>query len=205
VNQIGYILLGLSTGTTAGIAGGLFHMITHGLAKGILLYSAGSLVHSAGTKYIPKLGGVARKMPLTATVALIGALAIAGTPPLATFPSEFLIFAGTFQAGFTLIAILGIMSTALTAGYYLWTIRRIFFGPDSKELDIMYDRYIKGIEIPDEGIPRRFEDVKESPAIMIVPMLLIACIVVILGIFPWIVLQIIYPISETLSILIGGV
>jgi proton-translocating NADH-quinone oxidoreductase chain M len=205
VNQVGYILLGLSTGTTAGIAGGLFHMITHGLAKGILLYSAGSLVHSAGTKYIPKLGGVSRKMPLTATVALIGALAIAGTPPLATFPSEFLIFAGTFQAGYTLIAILGVMSTALTAGYYLWTIRRMFFGPDSKELDIMYDRYIKGIEIPDEGIPRRFEDVKESPAIMILPMLLIASLVVIFGIFPWIVLQIIYPISETLSNLIGGV
>ncbi len=205
VNQIGYILLGLSTGTTAGIAGGLFHIITHGLAKGILLYSAGSLVHSAGTKYIPKLGGVARKMPLTATVALIGALAIAGTPPLATFPSEFLIFAGTFQAGYTLFAILGVMSTALTAGYYLWTIKRMFFGPDSKELDIMYDRYIKGIEIPDEGIPRRFEDVQESPAIMIFPMLLVASLVVILGIFPWIVLQMIYPISETLSNLIGGV
>ncbi|WP_287586162.1 NADH-quinone oxidoreductase subunit M [Candidatus Borrarchaeum sp.] len=205
VNQVGYILLGLSTGTTVGIAGGLFHMLTHGLAKGVLLYCAGSLVHSAGTKYIPKLGGVARKMPITATVALIGALAIAGTPPLATFPSEFLIFAGTFQAGFTIIAVLGVCSTALTAGYYLWTMKRMFFGPDSKELDIMYDRYIKGIEIPDEGIPRKFEDVHESPTLMIVPMLIIAISVVVLGIFPSFVLELIYPVSEILSNLIGGV
>ncbi len=204
VNQVGYILLGLSTGTTLGIAGGLFHMVTHGLAKGILLYSAGSLVHSAGTKYIPKLGGVARKMPVTATVALIGALAIAGTPPLATFPSEFLIFAGTFQAGFILIAVLGVCSTALTAGYYLWTIRRIFFGPDSKELDIMYEKYIKKIEIPEEGIPRKFEDVHESPALMIIPMVVIAISVILLGIFPQIILQMIYPAAETLSNLIGG-
>ena len=204
VNQIGYILLGLSTATPAGIAGGLFHMLTHGLAKGILLYCAGSLVHSAGTKYIPKLGGVARKMPVTATVALIGALAIAGTPPLATFPSEFLIFAGTFQAGFIVIAVLGVCSTALTAGYYLWTIKRMFFGPDSKELDIMYEKYIKKIEIPDEGIPRRFEDVHESPALMIIPMLTIAIAVILIGIFPQFILQIIYPAAETLSNLIGG-
>jgi formate hydrogenlyase subunit 3/multisubunit Na+/H+ antiporter MnhD subunit len=179
-------------------------MLTHGLAKGILLYSAGSLVHSAGTKYIPKLGGVARKMPVTATVCLIGALAIAGTPPLATFPSEFLIFAGTFQAGFILIAVLGVCSTALTAGYYLWTIRRIFFGPDSKELDIMYEKYIKKIEIPEEGIPRKFEDVHESPAVMIIPMVVIAIAVILIGIFPQFLLQMIYPAAETLSNLIGG-
>ena len=81
----------------------------------------------------------------------------------------------------------------------------MFFGPDSKELDIMYDRYIKGIEIPDEGIPRKFEDIHESPTLMIVPMLIIAISVVVLGIFPSVALQMIYPVSEMLSNLIGGV
>ncbi len=209
-NQIGYILLGLSTMTEIGIAGSLFHVITHGFAKGILLYCAGSLVHSAGTKYINKLGGVAVKMPVTATIGLVGALAIAGTPPMGTFASEVLIFLGVFQASilnpwFIIIGVVGIASTALTAAYYLWTIRRIFFGPPSEALDELFERYKKGLEIPPEGIPRLFEDVHESPTIMTGPMLLVAFLVVFLGIFPWLILQIIYPFAQQLILtLLGG-
>jgi formate hydrogenlyase subunit 3/multisubunit Na+/H+ antiporter MnhD subunit len=80
----------------------------------------------------------------------------------------------------------------------------MFFGPDSKELDIMYEKYIQKIEIPDEGIPRRFEDVHESPALMIIPMLTIVIAVILIGIFPQFLLQMIYPTAETLSNLIGG-
>ncbi|MFW9831015.1 MAG: NuoM family protein, partial [Candidatus Thorarchaeota archaeon] len=186
VNQIGYILLGFSTMNIFGITGALFHILTHGLAKGVLLYTAGSVVHSAGTKLINKMGGLASKMPLTATLSTIGALAIAGTPPLATIVSEILIFIGVFSVGiyypvFTFIGIIGIVSTALTAAYYLWTVRRMFFGPPSQKMDKMYEDYLAGDYIPSEGIPRKFVDVQESPPIMTIPMLIVALLVILFG------------------------
>ncbi len=198
VNQIGYILLGFSTMNVIGLTGGLLHMLTHGLAKGVLLYTAGSLVHSAGSKFINKMGGLAAKMPLTATLSTIGALAIAGTPPLATFISEALIFIGVWTLAimnpiFMVIVILGISSTALTAAYYLWTIRRIFFGPPSKELDKIYEAFLTGDYIPMEGTPRRFETIQESPLLMTAPMLIVSLVVIVFGVFAGLVLPIVYP------------
>jgi formate hydrogenlyase subunit 3/multisubunit Na+/H+ antiporter MnhD subunit len=213
VNQIGYILLGFSTMNVFGITGALFHILTHGLAKGVLLYTAGSVVHSAGTKLINKMGGLASKMPLTSTLSTIGALAIAGTPPLATIISEVFIFIGVFTVGltypvFTVIGIIGIISTSLTAAYYLWTVRRMFFGPPSTKMDTMYEDYIAGDYIPMEGIPRRFEDVHESPPLMTVPMLIVAFLVIFFGVFAGFILPLIYPAAEAviaaLAAAIGG-
>ncbi|MFX1564395.1 MAG: NuoM family protein [Promethearchaeota archaeon] len=213
VNQIGYILLGLSTMNIFGITGALFHILTHGLSKGVLLYTAGSLVHSAGTKLISKMGGLASKMPLTSSLSTIGALAIAGTPPLATFVSEVLIFMGVFTVGFTypiftVIGIIGVISTALTAAYYLWTVRRIFFGPPSRKMDKMYEDYLAGEYTPPEGIPRRFKDVHESPPLMTIPMLIVAFLIVSFGVFAGFILPILYPAAEAivtmLTATIGG-
>jgi len=204
VNQMGYILLGISSLTPIGVVGGLYHMLTHGVAKGSLLYCAGSLVHSAGTKYIDKLGGLAWKMPITATVALIGALSIAGTPPLGGFASELMLFTGTFEAGFHLVCLLGLASTALTAAYYLWTVRRMFFGERAWGLDELYERYVKRIEIPDEGVPRPFEMVSESPLVMVVPMMLIALFVTLLGVFPHLFLPPFKLAADAILALMGG-
>ncbi|MFX1580786.1 MAG: NuoM family protein [Promethearchaeota archaeon] len=211
VNQIGYILLGFSTMNIFGITGALFHILTHGLSKGVLLYTAGSVVHSAGTKLINKMGGLASKMPLTATLSTIGALAIAGTPPLATFVSEALIFIGVFTVGvnypiFTVIGVIGIISTALTAAYYLWTVRRMFLGPPSTEMGKTYEEYLAGRYISPEGIPRRFEDVHESPPLMTIPMLIVALLIILLGVFAGFILPIIYPAAESvIAILIAAI
>ncbi len=209
VNQIGYIMLGFSTMNAIGLSGALFHILTHGLAKGVLLYTAGSLVHSAGTKRIDKMGGLAAKMPLTATLSTVGALAIAGTPPLATFVSEVLIFLGVWAVAllnpvFFIIVIMGIISTSLTAAYYLWTVRRMFFGPPSKEMDKMYEEYKAGDYIPMEGTPRRFDDVHESPPLMTIPMLIVSLMVIIFGVFAGFFLPLFYTSAAAVISAIGG-
>ena len=181
INQIGYIMLGLASGTELGICGALFHIITHGLAKGMLLLCAGSIIHQSHVRDVNKLGGLAKNMPVTATVTLIGGLSIAGTPPLAGFASEWMIFGGVMQAGYFPLVIIGLLSVLLTAGYYLWTVARVFFGEAKAE----------------------FENVRESPLTMIIPMCIQCFLLVLLGIYPQLALQLIDPASELLFQILG--
>ena len=88
--------------------------------------TAGSIIHSVNERDIRKLGGLIRVMPLTSIAFLVGGLSVAGTPPLAGFFSEWMIFAGGFEAGQTVYAILVILATALTAGYYLRAFMYVF-------------------------------------------------------------------------------
>lgn len=126
ISQIGYMVFGLSVQSSIGLAGGLLHVVTHGLAKSLLFMAAGSIMHSTGERDIERLGGLMRPMWFTASVFLIGGLSIAGTPPLAGFFSEWMIFAGGFQSNLMLYTVLAILGTALTLGYYLKAFMYVF-------------------------------------------------------------------------------
>src|SRR5439155_7567234 len=105
IENIGIILLGLGAGMVAlaaghveiaaiGVAASLFHVLNHAVFKGLLFLGAGGVVTSTGTRQLEHLGGLVRRMPWTALFFLVGAMAIAGLPPLNGFASEWL----TFQA-----------------------------------------------------------------------------------------------------------
>lgn len=133
ISQIGYIVFGLATGNTVGIQGGLFHVLNHGFAKSLLFMGAGVLIHELNERDIRKLGGLASKMPLTAVAMLLGGLSIAGTPPLGGFMSEWMIFTGGVEAGWTILVAVAVFATAITAGYYLRMVRAVFFGKEGLE------------------------------------------------------------------------
>ena len=108
VENIGIIALGLGVGLVGvsngspvlavlGFGGGLLHVLNHALFKGLLFLGAGSVLHGAGTREMDHLGGLAKRMPWTATTFLMGAVAISGLPPLNGFVSEFLIYLGAFD------------------------------------------------------------------------------------------------------------
>jgi hydrogenase-4 component B len=112
---IGVGLLGQSQGNAAvaflGFAGGLLHVLNHGLFKGLLFQGAGSVLHGTGTRDIDSLGGLYRRMPTTATTFLVGSIAICGLPPLNGFVSEWLIYIGAFRGGAT-----------FSAGWEIWAL-----------------------------------------------------------------------------------
>ncbi len=95
---IGLGCIGLGTGnhllTLLGFAGALLHTLNHSLFKSVLFYAAGNIYQSTHTMNIEKLGGLAKRMPHTALLFLISALAICGLPPFNGFISEFLIYSG---------------------------------------------------------------------------------------------------------------
>jgi NADH-quinone oxidoreductase subunit M len=187
VSQMGYILLGISSTQLLGVSGSMFQYVTHGLGKGVLFMAAGAIIMQAhGLRSIGKMGGLAYKMPITATATLIGFLTIMGIPPTTGFISEFLIFAGSFKEAFTLnsmlrlgLSILGVVSTALTAGYSLWAVKRIFFGK----------------------LPEELGNVTEAPMTVTVPILVLAAISLLLGIYPDFVERLLLP---AVKAILGG-
>ena len=80
-----------------GFSGALLHTLNHSLFKSLLFYSAGNVYQAAHTVNIERLGGLIKKMPQTALLFLIAAVAICGLPPLNGFISEFLIFGGIYN------------------------------------------------------------------------------------------------------------
>ena len=119
--NIGIIALGLGIGilgashgspivAAAGFAGALLHVWNHGIFKGLLFLGAGSVLQATGTRDLERLGGLWRRMPVTAPAFLIGAAAISGLPPLNGLVSEWLIFAGFFRGGIYLPGTLGLAS-----------------------------------------------------------------------------------------------
>ena len=108
VENIGIILLGLGVGMIGislgrpvvavfGLAGGLLHVLNHSIFKGMLFLGAGSIQQQCTSLEIDELGGLKKRMPITALCFLIGSAAICGLPPLNGFISEFLIYFGAFQ------------------------------------------------------------------------------------------------------------
>jgi hydrogenase-4 component B len=98
---IGVALIGRATDapllTMLGMAGALLHTLNHATFKALLFFSAGSAIHSAGSRDMDRMGGLGRLMPWTAFSFLTGAVAICGLPPLNGFVSEFLVYLGLFN------------------------------------------------------------------------------------------------------------
>jgi hydrogenase-4 component B len=114
-----------------GLAGALLHTINHSLIKPLLFYTAGSVYNRTGVRNMDRLGGLARKMPFTAFLFLMGALAMCGLPPFNGFVSEFLIYSGMIgllHAGFSIdiLELLGLVVLALMGGISIYTFTRAF-------------------------------------------------------------------------------
>ena len=128
ISQVGYVVLGIGIGTPLGIAGGLFHLFNHALAKGLLFLTSGSVQQATGTRDMDEMGGLAKRMPVTALTNLVGALSIAGVPPLNGFWSKLIIIVALIQAGHPVYAVIAVLASVLTLWYYLLMQRKAFFG-----------------------------------------------------------------------------
>ena len=132
VSHMGFVLLGIAAakGGTAelGMNGAALQMFTHGTITGLLFLTVGFIYEKAHTRYIPDLGGLANRMPFLAAGLLVAGLASLGLPGTSGFVAEITIFMGSFPAWHWLAALAAI-GVVLTAGYILWMIQRVMFGP----------------------------------------------------------------------------
>jgi len=128
VSHMGYVLLGVAALGEVGLTGAALQMFTHGTITALLFVMVGLVYDRTHTRQISDMSGLAHLMPIAATVFVIAGLASLGLPTMSGFVAEFLVFAGSidrFEAP-TIFAVVGIL---LSAGYILWTVQRVFFGP----------------------------------------------------------------------------
>jgi NADH-quinone oxidoreductase subunit M len=172
IGQTAYSILGIASMTALGVSGGVFYFISHMLGKCILFSIAGILISQTGVRNMNEMGGLAKRMPWTATLTIIGALILSAIPPLAGFQAEWIMFTGIFQAAinnlpYLIIAIVAIFATFLTSVYTFWPVVRIFFGP----------------------LGEKVKDAKEAPKTMLLPLFMLAFVSIMIGIFPDLIMR----------------
>ncbi|MDQ2785409.1 MAG: NADH-quinone oxidoreductase subunit L [Chloroflexota bacterium] len=159
ISQLGYMCFALGVGA---YIPAIFHLATHAMFKGLMFLGSGSVIHGMHEEQdLFKMGGLRKKMPITAYTFLIGALAISGVTGLAGFWSKDEIIVGSFHAGYPVIAVLGLITAGLTAFYMF----RLYF-------------------LAFEGKPRYDEEhvhPHESPATMTIPLIILAIPSVVIG------------------------
>ena len=131
LSHLSLITLGIYGLTLTGWEGAVYQILSHGMVEGALFLLLGVLYDRYASSQINAYGGLAAKLPRTATFFVIGSLAMIGLPMLSNFVGEFLILSSTFTGlsrGWATVATLGVI---LGAAYMLWLVQRLFYGPPS--------------------------------------------------------------------------
>jgi NADH-quinone oxidoreductase subunit M len=127
VAHMGFVTMGIFAGTTQGVAGGVFQMVSHGIVSGALFLCVGVVYDRLHTREIAAYGGLVNRMPLYALVFMVFTMANVGLPGTSGFVGEFLTLIGTFKVSIptATVATLGVI---LSAAYALWLYRKVVFG-----------------------------------------------------------------------------
>jgi NADH-quinone oxidoreductase subunit L len=129
VSQLGYMMAAVGLGAIAATG---FHLVSHAIFKALLFLCAGAIIHTAGTRNMYEMGGMRKGMSFTFLAFMIGALALAGIPPLNGFWSKDLILAAAAEggdvAGIIPLLFLGV-TAILTALYTVRMVMLVFYGP----------------------------------------------------------------------------
>jgi NADH-quinone oxidoreductase subunit M len=131
LSHLSLIVLGIYGFIFIGSSAAVYQILSHGVVDGALFVLLGLLCERYATSQINSYGGLAAKLPRTATLFVVVSLAMIGLPMLSGFVGEFLILSSTFFAvskGWAIAAALGVI---LGAAYMLWLVQRIFYGPES--------------------------------------------------------------------------
>lgn len=131
ISHMGYVLLGVFALSRMSLTGATLQMFSHGIVTGLLFALVGLLYGKTHERSIPKLGGLARQMPVIAVVFSVAGLASLGLPGTSGFAAEFIVFLGSYSstqvAGIQLYTLLGAAGIVVTAGYILWMLERVFY------------------------------------------------------------------------------
>jgi formate hydrogenlyase subunit 3/multisubunit Na+/H+ antiporter MnhD subunit len=152
VSQVGYMIMGVASGSALAFAGGLFHLLNNTLYKSNLFLALGSVEKRAGTNELDDLGGLAKAMPVTFVMALIGALSISGIPPFNGFFSKWMIYQGLLEK-----------ASGLTPGYALWLLVCLVLAVFGSALTLAsFMKFLHAVFLGQR--PDRLAGVKEAPA-----------------------------------------
>jgi NADH-quinone oxidoreductase subunit L len=163
VSQLGYMFLACGVGA---FTAGIFHLMTHAFFKGLLFLAAGSVIHAmSGEQDMRKMGGLAKKIPVTYWTMLCATLAIAGIFPFAGFVSKDLILGKAYENDAVLWGV-GYFTAGMTAFYMFRLIFMTFFGESRADHEVEHH-------------------IHESPKSMLIPLVILAVLSIVGGWVSW--------------------
>jgi len=182
ISQVSYILFGLALLTPGGFVGGILQVVFHAIIKTMLFLCAGVIIYKTGKKNVSELTGIGKEMPITIWCFTIASLGLIGIPPTAGFIGKWVLAMGSLGSGIKIFSWLGVVvlliSALLTAGYLLPVAINGFF-PGKEENKVKIES-------------------KEPTGFMLVPLIIMAIAVILLGVFPNKLTEYIMTISATL-------
>ncbi len=168
VSQLSYILFGMACMSPVALCGALLHVVFHAIIKSALFMSAGAVIHKTGKANVDELRGIGKEMPITLWCFTLCACALIGFPPFSGFISKWYLATGSLEAELGVFSWLGpvvlLVSALLTAGYLL---------------PISINGFLPGADYDYKSVRK-----KEPAPIMVVPIIILAAIAVLLGVFP---------------------
>jgi len=168
VAQLGYIIVGLSTGTKLGVMAALYLAVMHAIFKGALFMVVGAVEKQAGTTDMTKISGLIRKMPWTFFVALVSIIALAGVPPIGGFVGKWLLYEALITESNNYILVIVVFFSSTAAFLYSY-------------------RFLYGLFLGQEE--EATKDVKEAPITMLIPMVILALLAMVTGSYPGLVFK----------------
>ncbi len=170
VSQVGYMVMGIGTGTLIGLAGGLFHMLNHAIYKSCLFLGAGVVEKKTGTVDLDRLGGLATRLPFTFAACLVASLSISGIPPFNGFASKWMVYQGVIESGqsngnmlWVVWLAAAILGSALTLASFVKVLHSVFLCKPSPHI--------------------RKTDIQRTALPAALPMVLLAIVCVLFGVF----------------------
>jgi NADH-quinone oxidoreductase subunit M len=146
VSHLGFVMLGIFAMNLQGMAGGMLQMINHGISTGALFLIVGFIYERRHTRAIIDFGGLAKVMPVFATIFLIVTFSSIGLPGTNGFVGEFLILVGAFESELRVFAVFATTGVILAAVYMLWMFQRVMMGkvtnPKNEELKDLSSREV---------------------------------------------------------------
>lgn len=170
ISHLGLITLLLGLNSQLALIAAIFHMINHATFKASLFMATGIVDHETGTRNISVLSGLRKSMPLTTTLAIVAAAAMAGVPLLNGFISKEMFFSETLNAHFAssyVLPTVAVIASAFSVAYSLRFILQVFFGKPAQEL------------------PRTPH---EPPKWMLFPSAVLVCLCILIGVLPAVVI-----------------
>ena len=176
VADVGYNLIAITSYTSLGLMGNLYFFLIGGITTALAFMAVG-IINKHGFKTLEDIAGIGKKLPLASLALVIAGLSFIGVPPFGGFIAKYLVFTSALQANLSWLAVIGVLTSVLQAAYLF------------RLIHYMYARK-----------PKDATAIKESKNILI-PIFILAAALLVLGLFPQIVLNLLEPATRQLQLI----
>jgi proton-translocating NADH-quinone oxidoreductase chain N len=168
VADVGYNLVGITSVTALGLTGNLYFFLMGGITTAVSFMAIGIINHY-GPKTLEDFSGLGRKMPFASLALVIAGLSFAGVPPFGGFMAKYLVFTAAIQANLSWLAVIGVLTSILQTAYLFRLVNYMYAKKPIDEATI------------------------KEPKRMLIPIFILVAAIIILGLYPQIVFNLIQP------------